>query len=68
LKDALNQSRFLIEICSPNAVGSPWVNEKIEIFTKVGCTEINIPFIVDGEPYSKDMQKNVSLSIAAMSS
>lgn len=28
LKDALNQSRYLIVICSPNAVQSPWVNDE----------------------------------------
>ena len=54
LKEALQQSRYLIVICSPNAVQSPWVNEEIETFTKAGRTEYVIPFIVDGEPYSKD--------------
>lgn len=54
LKEALRQSRYLIVICSPNAVESPWVNEEIETFTKAGRTESVIPFIVDGEPYSKD--------------
>lgn len=54
LKEALQQSRYLIVICSPNAVESPWVNEEIETFTKAGRTEFVIPFIVNGEPYSKD--------------
>ena len=53
LKEALRQSRYLIVICSPNAVESPWVNEEVETFTKAGRTESVIPFIVDGEPYSK---------------
>lgn len=57
LKEALQQSRYLIVICSPNAVESPWVNEEIETFTKAGRTEYVIPFIVDGEPYSKDDAK-----------
>lgn len=57
LKEALQQSRYLIVICSPNAVQSPWVNEEIETFTKAGRTEYVIPFIVDGEPYSKDATK-----------
>lgn len=57
LKEALQQSRYLIVICSPNAVESPWVNEEIETFTKAGRTEYVIPFIVDGEPYSKDGAK-----------
>lgn len=57
LKEALQQSRYLIVICSPYAVESPWVNEEIETFTKAGRTEYVIPFIVDGEPYSKDGAK-----------
>lgn len=57
LKEALHQSRYLIVICSPNAVQSPWVNEEIETFIKVGRTEFIIPFIVDGEPYSEDGAK-----------
>ena len=57
LKEALQQSRYLIVICSPNAVESPWVNEEIETFTKAGRTEFVIPFIVDGEPYSKNGAK-----------
>lgn len=57
LKEALQQSRYLIVICSPNAVKSPWVNEEIETFTLAGRTEFVIPFIVDGEPYSKDSAK-----------
>lgn len=54
LKEALAQSRYLIVICSPNAVESPWVNEEIDTFTNAGRTEYIIPFIVDGEPYSKE--------------
>ncbi|MDY3849061.1 MAG: toll/interleukin-1 receptor domain-containing protein [Prevotella sp.] len=57
LKEALHQSRYLIIICSPNAVESPWVNEEIETFTTSGRTEYVIPFIVDGEPYSNDSAK-----------
>ena len=57
LKEALKQSRYLIVICSPNAVASPWVNKEIETFTKSGRIEHVISFIVDGEPYSKDGKK-----------
>ena len=54
LKEALNQSRYLIVICSPNAVKSPWVNEEIDTFIKRGKTRYIIPFIVSGEPYAED--------------
>lgn len=54
LKEALNQSRYLIVICSPNAVQSPWVNDEINTFVNAGRTKFIIPFIIDGEPYSND--------------
>lgn len=54
LKEALNQSRYLIVICSPNAVQSPWVNDEINTFVNANRTKYIIPFIVDGEPNSDD--------------
>lgn len=57
LKEALNQSRYLIVICSPNAVQSPWVNDEINTFVNVDRTNCIIPFIVDGQPYSDDKSK-----------
>lgn len=57
LKEALNQSRYLIVICSPNAVQSPWVNDEINTFVNADRTKYIIPFIVDGEPYSDDKAK-----------
>lgn len=57
LEEALNQSRYLIVICSPNAIESPWVNQEIETFTKAGRFEFIIPFIIDGEPYDRDKSK-----------
>lgn len=49
---ALDASRFLIVICSKNAIKSPWVNNEINHFINKGRTEQIIPFIVDGKPYS----------------
>ena len=57
LKDALNQSRYLIVICSPNVVQSHWVNDEINTFLNTDRAKYIIPFIVDGEPYSDDKAK-----------
>jgi tetratricopeptide (TPR) repeat protein len=47
---ALEASQFLIVVCSPNAAGSPYVNEEIRRFKMLGRAERIIPVIVDGEP------------------
>jgi tetratricopeptide (TPR) repeat protein len=47
---ALQASRFLIVICSPEAVKSPRVNEEIRRFNAMGRADRVIPVIVDGEP------------------
>jgi tetratricopeptide (TPR) repeat protein len=47
---ALEASRFLIVLCSPNAVRSQYVNEEIRRFKLLGRAERVIPVIVDGEP------------------
>ncbi len=52
LNSALIASRFLIVICSKNAVKSPWVNNEVQHFIDAGRTEQIIPFIVDGTPYA----------------
>lgn len=54
LSDALNNSRYLIVICSPRAAKSPWVNEEVETFIAQGRIENIIPFIVDGTPFSEN--------------
>ena len=50
----LNNSRFLIVICSPAAASSSWVNDEVAEFIKQGKADKIIPFIVDGEPHSKN--------------
>jgi hypothetical protein len=47
---ALEASRFLIVICSPNAAQSKYVNEEVRRFKMLGRAERVIPVIVDGEP------------------
>lgn len=55
IKEGLNSSKFLIVICSTNVVKSEWVNKEIEYFISLHPNNIKkiIPFIINGEPYSK---------------
>lgn len=54
LKQRMEQSRFLIVVCSPHAVASPYVNSGIDYFVSLGRRDSIIPVIVDGVPYSGD--------------
>ncbi len=55
IKEGLASSKFLIVICSPRAAKSPWVCKEVQEFIDSGREEYIIPFIIDGEPYSKDI-------------
>ena len=50
IEEALRDSHFLIVVCSPNAVKSPWVNTEIETFQKLGGDNRVFAIIVGGEP------------------
>ena len=53
IRAALESSRFLIVICSPNSAKSEWVDKEVMTFIELGRTEKIIPFIIDGIPYDK---------------
>ena len=57
IKEALQSSKYLIVICSPRAAQSPWVCKEVQEFIDSGREEFIIPFIVDGEPNSKEINK-----------
>ena len=57
IKEALYFSKYLIVICSPRAAQSPWVCKEVQEFIDSGREEFIIPFIVDGEPNSKDFNR-----------
>lgn len=57
IKEGLASSKYLIVICSPRAAKSPWVCKEVQEFIDSGREENIIPFIIDGEPYSKDIEK-----------
>lgn len=52
IEQALQKSKYLIVVCSPNSAQSPWVNKEIQRFIDLGREEFIIPFIIDGVPYS----------------
>ena len=54
IHDALEQSKFLIVICSPRSAQSEWVNKEVETFIEMGKTDKIIPFIIDGKAFAKN--------------
>ena len=55
IKNELDDSRYLVVICSPNSAKSEWVNKEIRHFRSVRqSSKYILPFIIDGEPHSKD--------------
>ena len=54
LRKELEDSRFLIVICSPAAAKSAYVNREVEHFEAIGRGDRIIPFIIAGEPDAAD--------------
>lgn len=54
IDSSLNNSRFLIVLCSPNSAKSEWVNIEVQTFIDNGRISSIIPVILDGTPYSDD--------------
>lgn len=50
VRDALEQSDFLIVICSPTAAASHWVNEEVRLFKAMGRADRILCLVVEGEP------------------
>ena len=61
LEEALHQeledSKYLIVICSPQSAASDYVNKEIAHFISLGGEKSIIPFIVDGEPFAQDPER-----------
>jgi tetratricopeptide (TPR) repeat protein len=53
---ALQAARFLIVLCSPEAVKSPRVNEEIRCFNAMGRADRVIPVIIGGEPGHRERE------------
>jgi len=56
IRSALENSRYLIVICSPNSAKSEWVDKEVQSFIDMGRTDKIIPFIIDGSPYSNETE------------
>ena len=54
INEALEQSKYLIVICSPRSAQSEWVNKEIEMFLSMGRTNNIIPFIIEGLPFANE--------------
>lgn len=54
LKAQLEESEYLIVICSPSSAVSEWVSREISYFQELGRNRNIIPFIVEGEPHAGD--------------
>lgn len=54
IHEALEQSHYLIVVCSPRAVQSKWVNDEIEYFISLGKKDKIIPYIIEGIPHAKN--------------
>ena len=54
IHSALEQSNFLIVVCSPRAAASKWVNDEIEYFISLGKHDKIIPYIIEGVPHASN--------------
>lgn len=54
LKHQLEESEYLIVICSPNSAHAEWVEWEITYFKSLGREKNIIPLIVDGEPHAAE--------------
>ncbi len=52
INEALEDSKYLIVICSPRSAKSEWVCKEVQTFIDLGRTEQIIPFIIGGTPHS----------------
>lgn len=52
IQKALDNSKYLIVICSPHSAKSEWVNKEVQSFIDSGRTDKIIPFIIEGTPNS----------------
>lgn len=57
INKALENSQYLIVICSPKSAQSEWVGKEVQTFIEMGRTDKIIPFIVGGEPHSENLEE-----------
>ena len=54
INKALNDSQWLIIVCSPRSAKSPWVCKEAQSFIDSGRTDRIIPYVIEGVPFSGD--------------
>lgn len=54
IEKALQESRYLIVVCSPQAAKSPWVSKEVQFFIDHEQESSIIPFIIGGAPNSSN--------------
>ena len=54
IHSALEQSHYLIVVCSPRAATSKWVNDEVEYFISFGKQDKIIPYIIEGIPHASN--------------
>ena len=52
---ALNNSEWLIVVCSPRSAKSIWVCKEAQAFIDMGRADHIIPFVIEGNPFSNDI-------------
>lgn len=57
IESGLDNSKYLIVICSPLSAQSPWVDKEVQYFIEQGRSDNIIPFIVQGTPFSKNINE-----------
>lgn len=57
LRSALENSLFLVVICSPASAKSMWVNEEIKSFKRLHGEDRVLALVVGGEPYASNGDK-----------
>lgn len=57
INNALENSRYLIVICSPKAAQSEWVSKEVKTFIDLGRSDKIIPFIIGGTAHAQNPEE-----------
>ena len=55
INNALQNSEWLIVVCSPRSAKSPWVCKEAQTFIDLGRADRIIPFVIEGNPFSDNI-------------
>ena len=54
INQALEESQWLVVVCSPRSAKSPWVCKEAQTFIDSGRADRIIPYVIEGVPFSGD--------------